>query len=244
MSILCIKNLTVEVEGKRVLDGLSLEINPGEVHALMGPNGAGKSTLAKVLAGYPLYRVVGGSALFCGRDLLSLCPVARSQMGLFLGFQNPVEIPGVTNLQLLKTAVDARRKESMEESVFEQLVEEKRKLLHMDKSAVHREVNAGFSGGEKKRNEILQMALLEPELALLDEPDSGLDIDALRIVAHGIKQVMEKKAVLLITHYQRLLHYVVPDIVHIMVEGRIVESGGAELAAHLEKCGYEMVLER
>ncbi|TCG04710.1 Fe-S cluster assembly ATPase SufC [Paraburkholderia steynii] len=238
-----ISNLSVEVEGKPILRGVDLCVNAGEVHALMGPNGSGKSTLAHVLAGDEHYRVTGGSVQYAGHDLLTLAPEQRAREGLFLAFQYPVEIPGVSNVYLLKAALNAQRKHGGEPELdameFLQLVKEKMALMQMDESLLYRAVNEGFSGGEKKRNEILQMAILEPRLAILDETDSGLDIDALQVVARGVNQLRgADRAIVLVTHYQRLLEYVVPDYVHVLSQGRIAQSGTRELALELERKGY------
>ena len=232
------------VDGEPFLKGFSLQVNAGEIHAIMGPNGAGKSTLAKVLAGHPHYEVTQGSITFCGKNLLELEPEERSHLGLFMGFQYPVEIPGVSNLKFLHSALNAKRKSAaldpLSEEVFQSLLEQKMEMMCIPHSFASRDINGGFSGGEKKRNEVLQMAILEPKLAVLDETDSGLDIDAMRIVAEGIKKQMDgEKALILITHYQRLLDYIKPEYVHVVVEGRLVESGGAELALTLEEKGYE-----
>ena len=245
--MLHIDNLSNEIDGKAILKGLSLSINAGEIHAIMGPNGAGKSTLAYTLGGRPGYEVTGGSVDFDGQDLLAMDPHARAAAGLFLGFQYPVEIPGVSNVQFLREALNAQRKSRGEEPLsggaFLKLAREKADLLRMDMDMLKRPVNVGFSGGEKKRAEMVQMGILDPKLAILDETDSGLDIDALRICGEGINAIMRKpdKAVLLITHYQRLLDYVKPDFVHVLAGGRIVRSGGPELALELEQHGYEAV---
>ncbi|MBU7590693.1 MAG: Fe-S cluster assembly ATPase SufC [Sphingopyxis terrae] len=242
--MLKIENLHATVADKPILKGLSLSINAGEIHAIMGPNGAGKSTLSYVLGGRPGYEVTEGSATFDGQDLLALDPHERAAAGLFLGFQYPVEIPGVSNVQFLRESLNAQRKARDEEPLsggdFLKLAREKAGLLKMDMDMLKRPVNVGFSGGEKKRNEMVQMGILDPKLAILDETDSGLDIDALRIVGDGINAIMRRpdKAVLLITHYQRLLDYVRPDFVHVLAAGRIVKSGGPELALELEREGY------
>ena len=244
--MLVIRDLKVRVDGQIILNGLDLEIAAGEVHAIMGPNGSGKSTLAHVLAGRPGYEVTGGSVHYQGRDLLALPPEARAREGVFLGFQYPVEIPGVNNVYLLKAALNALRKQRGESEVdafeFLTLVREKMQLMRIEDSFLSRGVNEGFSGGEKKRNEVLQMLVLEPRLAILDETDSGLDIDALKVVAGGVNSLRSpERACLLVTHYQRLLEYVVPDFVHVLVRGRIVRSGGRELALELERRGYDWV---
>ena len=245
--MLSIQNLHATVGGTEILRGLSLEVNAGEVHAIMGPNGAGKSTLAYVLGGRPGYEVTAGSVSFMGEDLLALAPHERAAAGLFLGFQYPLEIPGVSNVQFLREALNAQRQARGEEPLsggeFLKLAREKAGLLRLDMEMMKRAVNVGFSGGEKKRAEMVQMGVLDPAFAVLDETDSGLDIDALRVVGEGINAIMRKpdKGVLLITHYQRLLDYVEPDFVHVMVKGRIVKSGGAELAHQLESEGYEAV---
>ena len=244
--MLKIDRLHVTVDGKEILKGLSLAVQAGEVHAIMGPNGSGKSTLAHVLAGRPGYQITSGSVSFEGRDLLALAPEERARAGLFLGFQYPVEIPGVNNVYLLKAAVNAARKErglpEVDAFEFLGLVREKMQLMHMEDSFLSRGVNEGFSGGEKKRNEILQMLVLEPRLAVLDETDSGLDIDALKVVANGVNQLRSpQRTFLLVTHYQRLLEYVVPDFVHVLVRGRIARSGDRNLAMELEKRGYDWV---
>ena len=239
-----IKNLQARVEDKEILRGIDLTINAGEVHAIMGPNGSGKSTLANVLSGRPGYEVTGGSVLFDGKDLLSLPAEERAREGVFLAMQYPVEIPGVNNIYFLKAALNAVKKHRGEEELdameFLQLAREKMKLVDLDEAFMNRAVNEGFSGGEKKRNEIFQMAVLDPKLAILDETDSGLDIDALRIVAEGVNTLRsERHSVLVITHYQRLLSYLIPDFVHVLAGGRIVKSGGKELAQELEAKGYE-----
>ncbi len=245
--MLHINNLHATIGGTEILKGLSLNINAGEIHAIMGPNGAGKSTLAYTLGGRPGYEVTDGTATFDGQDLLGLEPHERAAAGLFLGFQYPVEIPGVSNLQFLRESLNAQRRARGEEPLsgaeFIRLAKEKAGLLKMDMDMLKRPVNVGFSGGEKKRNEMVQMGIIDPKLALLDETDSGLDIDALRIVGEGINTIMRKpdRAVLLITHYQRLLDLVKPDFVHVLAGGRIVRSGGAELALELEEQGYEAV---
>ena len=238
-----IRNLTAKVGEKEILRGINLTLRAGEVHAIMGPNGSGKSTLAQVLAGRETYQVTGGEVLYQGQDLLSLAPEQRAAAGLFLAFQYPVEIPGVANLYFLRLALNSIRKnrglEELDAMDFLTLAKEKMKLVEMNQSFVNRGVNEGFSGGEKKRNEILQLAILEPKLAILDETDSGLDIDALRIVANGVNALRSKdRALLVITHYQRLLDYIVPDRVHVMANGQIVSSGGKELALELEQKGY------
>jgi Fe-S cluster assembly ATP-binding protein len=244
--MLSIVDLHATVGGRKVLDGLTLEVRAGEVHAIMGPNGSGKSTLSYVLAGRPGYEVTRGTVRFDGQDLLALAPEERARAGLFLGFQYPVEIAGVNNAYLLKAALNARRRQRGEPEVdafeFLSLIRERMKLMQMDESFLSRGVNEGFSGGEKKRNEILQMLVLEPRLALLDETDSGLDIDALKVVARGIETLRSpQRAFLLITHYQRLLDHVSPDAVHVLARGRIARSGGPELALELEQRGYDWV---
>ena len=246
MSMLEIKNLTATAGDKEILKGISLTVNPGEVHAIMGPNGSGKSTLVQVLAGREGYEVTSGSVSYQGRDLLALPPEERAREGVFLAFQYPVEIPGVNNVYLLKAGLNAVRKHrglpELDAFDFLSLVREKMKLMHMDESLLNRGVNEGFSGGEKKRNEILQMAVLEPALALLDETDSGLDIDALRVVANGVNSLRRPdRAIVMVTHYQRLLEYVEPDRVHVLSGGRILKSGDKSLALELEKRGYDWV---
>ncbi len=246
--LLKISNLSAKVGGKNVLQGVSLELKAGEVHAIMGPNGSGKSTLSYVLAGRPGYEITGGSVEFQGRDITTMEPEERARAGLFLGFQYPVEIPGVNNVYLLKAAVNAKRRAEGKPEVdayeFLQLVRGKMKVMQMDESFLSRGVNEGFSGGEKKRNEILQMLVLEPALAVLDETDSGLDIDALKVVARGVNSLRSpERGVLLITHYQRLLDHIVPDYVHVLARGKIARSGDKTLAQELEKRGYDWVLE-
>ncbi|MEJ0087702.1 MAG: Fe-S cluster assembly ATPase SufC [Pseudomonadota bacterium] len=246
--MLKISNLSAKVGGKNVLQGVSLELKAGEVHAIMGPNGSGKSTLSYVLAGRPGYEITGGSVEFQGRDITTMEPEERARAGLFLGFQYPVEIPGVNNVYLLKAAVNAKRRAEGKPEVdayeFLQLVRGKMKVMQMDESFLSRGVNEGFSGGEKKRNEILQMLVLEPALAVLDETDSGLDIDALKVVARGVNSLRSpERGVLLITHYQRLLDHIVPDYVHVLARGKIARSGDKTLAQELEKRGYDWVLE-
>jgi Fe-S cluster assembly ATP-binding protein len=241
--MLQIKNLHASVEGNEILRGINLEIPRGEVHAIMGPNGSGKSTLARVLAGQEAYEVTEGQVLFDGKDLLEMDPEDRAREGVFMAFQYPVEIPGVSNTYFLKAALNAVRKHrglpEVDAVDFLALVRQKMKLVQMDEGLLHRPVNEGFSGGEKKRNEIFHMAVLEPTLAVLDETDSGLDIDALKVVADGVNRLRSKdRAFLVITHYQRLLNYIVPDRVHVLVDGRIVRSGGKELALELEEKGY------
>ena len=242
--MLLIENLHAEVEGKPILKGLSLAIEAGEIHAIMGPNGAGKSTLSYVLAGRPGYEVTAGTATLDGVDLLALAPHERAAAGLFLGFQYPVEIPGVSNLQFLRSALNAQRKARGEAELsggeFLKIARAQADALGLDMEMLKRPVNVGFSGGEKKRNEMVQMGIIDPKMAILDETDSGLDIDALRVIGDGINRIMRRpdKAVLLITHYQRLLDYVRPDVVHVLAGGRIVRSGGADLALELEREGY------
>jgi Fe-S cluster assembly ATP-binding protein len=245
-TLLEVKDLRATVNGVDILKGINLTVRAGEVHAIMGPNGSGKSTFAKVLAGHPAYVVTGGTVLFEGGNLFELAPDARAKAGLFLGFQYPIEVPGVANSQFLRLAYNtialARGKDELDPLEFDDLVREKMKLLEMNPDFLDRSVNEGFSGGEKKRNEILQMALLEPRLALLDETDSGLDIDALRVVAQGVNHLLTKdNAVVLVTHYQRLLNYIVPDYVHVMDAGRIVRTGDKSLALELESRGYDWI---
>jgi Fe-S cluster assembly ATP-binding protein len=245
-----IKNLKAKVEtdegGKDILKGLNLEVKPGEVHAIMGPNGSGKSTLASVITGREGYEVQSGEVLFEGKDLLELSPEDRARAGIFLAFQYPVEIPGVSNTNFLKTAINEIRKSNGEEAMssvdFLKMIKEKAKFVEIEPEMLSRYVNVGFSGGEKKRNEIFQLAMLNPKLSILDETDSGLDIDALRIVANGVNKLRTKdNAFIVITHYQRLLNYIVPDYVHVMFQGKIVKSGGKELALHLEEFGYDKI---
>jgi Fe-S cluster assembly ATP-binding protein len=243
MPMLEIKNLSVEVDGRKILDGMNLAVNAGEVHAIMGPNGSGKSTLAYVLAGKPDYAVTDGQVLFDGEDMLAMEPDARAAKGLFLAFQYPLEIPGVATMTFLRTALNAQRRKRGETELstpeFMKRVREASGKLGIDQQMLRRGVNVGFSGGEKKRNEILQMALLEPRLAVLDETDSGLDIDALRVVADGVNRLRSpQRSMVVITHYQRLLNYIVPDVVHVLSKGRIVKTGGKELALELEARGY------
>ncbi len=244
--LLEVKNLRAKVSGIEILKGLDLTVRAGEVHAIMGPNGSGKSTLAKALAGHPAYEVIGGTVAFDGKSLFDMTPEERARAGLFLGFQYPVEIPGVSNSAFLRLAYNtvqaARGKDELDPLEFDDHVREKMKLLEMDAAFLDRSVNEGFSGGEKKRNEILQMALLEPRLAILDETDSGLDIDALRVVAGGVNRLARSdNAVVLVTHYQRMLNYIVPDYVHVMGGGRIIKSGGKGLAEELEARGYDWI---
>ena len=243
MSLLEIKNLHAKVNGNEILKGIDLTVNPGEVHSIMGPNGSGKSTLAQVLARRESYEVTGGSITFDGKDLLEMKPEDAACEGLFMAFQYPVEIPGISNAYFLRAALNATRKyrgeDEMDAMDFLPLLKEKMRMLEMDERFLNRPVNEGFSGGEKKRNEIVQMAVLEPKLAVLDETDSGLDIDALKIVAKGVNAMRNKnRGMILVTHYQRLLDYIVPDFVHVLVNGRIVKSGGPELALELEQKGY------
>lgn len=252
MNLLEIKDLTAAVDGKPVLKGLNLSVKPGEVHAIMGPNGSGKSTLSKILAGHPAYEVTGGSVKyevnFQMRDLLEMEPEERAQEGVFLAFQYPIEVPGVSNLTFLRTAFNSicrhQGVEEMNEEQFASFVRKKMQLVSMDEKFLDRAVNTGFSGGEKKRNEILQMAVLSPRLAILDETDSGLDIDALRIVADGVNKLKgPDRAIILITHYQRLLDYIVPDYVHVLAGGKIIETGDKSLALKLEEKGYDWLLQ-
>lgn len=242
--MLSIKNLHAEIDGKEILKGINLEINKGEIHAIMGPNGGGKSTLSNVITGREEYKVTQGSIIFEGKDLLGLAPEERANAGIFMSFQYPVEIPGVSVSNFLKAAINANRKahglEDISVKEFLQKVKEKSELLEIKKDFLSRSLNEGFSGGEKKRNEIFQMAVLEPKLAILDETDSGLDIDALRIVSNGVNKLKNpENAVLVITHYQRLLDYIVPDVVHVLRDGKIIKSGNKELALELEKKGYD-----
>jgi len=244
--MLTIHNLHAGIEGKKILNGINLEINPGEVHAIMGPNGSGKSTLASVLAGRENYEVTSGSVEFLGKDLLAISPEERAGEGLFLAFQYPVEIPGLSTTNFIKTAVNEIRKyrgeEPMDSLAFLKLMKEQMAMMDIEQSLLSRSLNEGFSGGEKKRNEIFQMAMLKPKLAILDETDSGLDIDAIRIVANGVNKLRSKdNAVLVVTHYQRLLEYIIPDFVHVLYNGRIVKSGTKELAFELEEKGYDFI---
>ena len=248
MPLLTISDLHANVGDKEILKGLDLAVDVGEIHAVMGPNGSGKSTLAQVLAGNPAYEVTGGSVTYDGNDLLAMAPEARAQSGIFLAFQYPVEIPGVSNAYFLRAAYNEIRKARGEDEVdpleFADIMEEKLALVDMDPSMLNRSVNTGFSGGEKKRNEILQMAVLQPKLGILDETDSGLDIDALRVVADGVNKLKRPdNATIVVTHYQRLLNYIVPDYVHVLVSGRIAKSGTKELALELEERGYDWVVE-
>lgn len=245
-AMLTVENLRASVEGNLILKGVNLKVNPGEVHAIMGPNGSGKSTLANVLAGREEYAVDAGRVLFDGKDLLEMSPEERAREGLFLAFQYPVEIPGISNANFLKTALNEIRThrglEKLDAMEFLAYARERLKMVEMDEKFLTRSVNEGFSGGEKKRNEIFQLAVLEPRLAVMDETDSGLDIDALKIVANGVNQLRNKeRSFVVITHYQRLLNYIVPDFVHVLVDGQIVESGGRELALHLEEHGYNWI---
>jgi Fe-S cluster assembly ATP-binding protein len=246
--ILSIENLTANVDDTQILNGVSLEIKAGEIHAIMGPNGSGKSTLSKVLAGHPAYTVTGGTVTYKGENLFDLEPQDRARSGVFLAFQYPLEIPGVSNLDFLRVAYNSRQKhrglEELDVFDFDDLIQDKLEIVKMNPAFLSRSVNEGFSGGEKKRNEILQMAILEPSLAILDETDSGLDIDALKIVAGGVNQLSNQdNSMLVITHYQRLLDYIIPDFVHVMANGQILTSGGKELALELEAKGYDWVTE-
>jgi Fe-S cluster assembly ATP-binding protein len=246
--ILSVRNLNAQVDGTQILKGMNLEVKAGEIHAIMGPNGSGKSTFSKVLAGHPDYEVTDGEVIFFGQNLLEMEPEERARSGVFLAFQYPIEIPGVSNLDFLRVAYNSRRKhqglDELDAFDFDELVQQKLDVVKMDPAFLNRSLNEGFSGGEKKRNEILQMAFLEPALGILDETDSGLDIDALKIVADGVNQLTTPdNAIVLITHYQRLLDYITPDYVHVMEGGRIVMTGGKELALELEERGYDWVLE-
>ena len=246
MHMLEIDNLHATIDGKAILKGITLTLNPGEIHAIMGPNGSGKSTLSKVLAGHPSYEVISGEVLYEGKNLLELEPDERAREGVFMAFQYPVEVPGVSNSQFLRLAYNQKMKHHGEEELdpleFNDYLKEKAKIVDMNPEFFKRSVNEGFSGGEKKRNEILQMAVLAPKLAILDETDSGLDIDALRIVAEGVNKLRsENNAIILVTHYQRLLNFIVPDMVHVLASGKIVKEGGKELALELEEKGYDWV---
>ena len=246
--MISIKNLRAAVEGREILRGVNLEVKPGEIHAIMGPNGSGKSTLAAVLAGNENYEVTGGEVYFEGKNLLEMAPEIRAREGVFLAFQYPVEIPGVSNINFLRTAMNETRAyrnlPAMESKEFLRLVKEKQKLVEFDASLTNRSLNEGFSGGEKKRNEIFQLAMLDPKLAILDETDSGLDIDALRIVSKGVNKLRsEKNAFIIITHYQRLLDYIIPDYVHVLYNGQIAKTGGKDLALELEEKGYDWLKE-
>jgi Fe-S cluster assembly ATP-binding protein len=246
--VLSVRDLTANVDGTPILKGVNLEVKSGEVHAIMGPNGSGKSTLSKVLAGHPAYEVTGGEVIFQGQNLLEMEPEERARSGIFLAFQYPLEIPGVSNLDFLRVAYNSRRKaqglEELDAFDFDDLIEQKLDVVKMNPAFLNRSVNEGFSGGEKKRNEILQMALLEPKLAILDETDSGLDIDALKIVANGVNQLASpENATIMITHYQRLLDYIIPDYVHVMAYGQILMCGGKDLALELEARGYDWILQ-
>jgi Fe-S cluster assembly ATP-binding protein len=241
-----IKNLHAAIDGKEILKGINLTVNKGEIHAIMGPNGSGKSTLAKVLAGHPQYEVTSGEILYEGRNLLEMAPDERAREGVFMAFQYPIEVPGVSNAQFLRLAYNEKRKHLGEEELdpleFKDLLKERAKVVEMEASFMTRSVNEGFSGGEKKRNEILQMAVLEPKLSVLDETDSGLDIDALRVVANGVNQLhTPNDAIIVVTHYQRLLNYIVPDFVHVLANGAIAREGGKELALELESKGYDWI---
>ncbi len=241
-----IKNLHAGIEGREILKGINLTVNKGEIHAIMGPNGSGKSTLAKVLAGHPQYEVISGEVIYEGRNLLEMPPDERAREGVFMAFQYPIEVPGVSNAQFLRLAYNEKRKHLGEEELdpleFKDLLKERAKVVEMDASFMTRSVNEGFSGGEKKRNEILQMAVLEPKLAVLDETDSGLDIDALRIVANGVNQLFTpENGIIVVTHYQRLLNYIVPHFVHVLADGLIAREGGKELALELEAKGYDWI---
>lgn len=243
-----VKNLHAEIAGKEILKGIDLTVNAGEIHAIMGPNGSGKSTLSAVLTGNPLYTVTEGSALFNGKDLLALKPEERASEGLFLSFQYPVEIPGVSMVNFMKAAVNSKRKyqglEPLNASDFMKLMREKRQIVELDSKLSHRSVNEGFSGGEKKRNEIFQMAMLDPQLSILDETDSGLDVDAMRIVADGVNKLFSpQKSIIVITHYERLLDMIKPDVVHVLYNGRIVKTSGPELAKEIEAKGYDWIKE-
>ncbi|MEX0928484.1 MAG: Fe-S cluster assembly ATPase SufC [Balneolales bacterium] len=244
--MIIIKDLHANVEGEEILKGINLEIKAGEIHAVMGPNGSGKSTLAKVIAGHPAYEVTQGEVIYEGEDILEMDPDERARKGIFMAFQYPVEVPGVSNSMFMREAYNAileeKNLEPLDPLEFEDYILEKLKIVNLDSKLLERNVNDGFSGGEKKRNEILQMAILNPKLALLDETDSGLDIDALRVVSDGINQLASKdKAILLVTHYQRILNYITPDFVHVLVNGKVEKSGGKELALELEEHGYEWV---
>lgn len=244
--MLQVKDLRANIGDKEILKGVNLTVKPGEVHAIMGPNGSGKSTLSSVLAGNPVFTVTGGEVTFCGKDLLALSPEDRSHEGLFLSFQYPVEIPGVSMVNFMRAAINEQRKYKGEEPLsatdFLRIMREKREIVELDNKLASRSVNEGFSGGEKKRNEIFQMAMLQPKLSILDETDSGLDIDALRVVAGGVNKLKtEQNATIVITHYQRLLDYIAPDFVHVLYKGRIVKSGGPELALELEEKGYDWI---